>query len=81
MLLQHPFSGDGDLDLQLFLLNGSVGFMSVLVGETFVIALLPSPDLPSSDALGDNVGDLQSANNPARPLLSLAGTPNVAWQV
>jgi hypothetical protein len=40
--------------------NGSVGFMSVLVGETFVIALLPSPDLPSSDALGDNVGDLQS---------------------
>jgi hypothetical protein len=60
MLLQHPFSGDGDLDLQLFLFNGSVGFMSVLVGETFVIALLPSPDLPSSDALGDNVGDLQS---------------------
>jgi hypothetical protein len=22
-----------------------------------------------------------TANNPARPLLSLAGTPNVAWQV
>jgi hypothetical protein len=48
------------LDYHRLTFNGSVGFMSVLVGETFVIALLPSPDLSSSDALGDNVGDLQS---------------------